>query len=77
MKDHFNGNVEEQPAPRPVTVEEQMQHAAECEAWRAAGNRDGASNDPSKVHGVKQLCSLYKLPYWKVRSTNPLLLTSE
>ena len=67
MKDYFNGELENRPKPREVTVEEQMRYVAEWEAWKASGNRDGVAGDPSKVHGVKRLSSLYRLPYWKVR----------
>ena len=63
MKDHFNGAQETRPKPLAITVEEQLQHALDCEAWRAAGHKDGAAGDPSKVHGVKRLSSLYRLPY--------------
>ncbi len=69
MKEHFNGSMEHRPQPREVTVEDQMQHAREYEAWKSAGNREGVNGDPSKVHGVKRLSSLYKLPYWKVRQS--------
>jgi hypothetical protein len=69
MKDHFDGFMETRPKPREVTVEEQIQRALECEAWRAAGNRDGAVGDPSKIYGLKRLSSLYRLPYWKVKLT--------
>jgi hypothetical protein len=67
MKDHFDGKMEERPKPRSVGVEDQMQHAAQYAAWKASGNREGAAGDPSKVHGVKRLSILYRLPYWKVR----------
>jgi hypothetical protein len=67
MKDHFNGIMESRPKPKPVSVEEQLQYAAEYEAWKAAGKREGAAGDPSKLHGVKRRSILYKLPYWKVR----------
>ena len=66
MKEHFNGCIENRSKPREVTVEDQIRHAVEYEAWKAAGNRDGAAGDPSKVHGVKRLSILYRLPYWKV-----------
>ena len=66
MKDHFNGFVENQPKPHIVTMEEQRRHAKEYQAWKVARNRDGAAGDPSRVHGVKHLSILYRLPYWKV-----------
>jgi hypothetical protein len=47
-------------------VEEQLQHAAEYEAWRTAGNTTEAPGNPSKMHGVKRTSILYRLPYWKV-----------
>ena len=68
MKDHFNSLMENQLKPRPVTVEDQIRHAEEYTAWKAAGNRNGAPEDPSRVHGVKRLSILYRLSYWKVRS---------
>ena len=66
MKDHFNSFMEKWPKPCTVTVEEQIRHAEEYQAWKAAGNRGGAAGDPSRVHGVKRLSILYRLPYWKV-----------
>jgi hypothetical protein len=66
MKEHFNGHKEERPLPRAVSVEEQMQHAADYAVWKAGVSRDGATGDPSKVHGVKRLSILHRLPYWKV-----------
>ena len=39
-------------------------------AWRQAyldlGGKEGAKDDPVHCTGVKQLCSLFELPYWKV-----------
>ena len=52
--------------PRAVTVEEQLVHAVEYQAREANGNREGALGDPSKVHGVKRMSILFRLPYWKV-----------
>lgn len=66
MKDHFNGVVENRPKPRVVTVENQIRHALECEAWKASGNRAGAPGDPSKIYGLKRLSILFRLPYWRV-----------
>ena len=66
MKKHFDGKMENRPKPRTVTVEEQIRHALECEAWKAAGNRDGSARDPSKIYGLKRLSILFRLPYWKV-----------
>jgi hypothetical protein len=67
MKDHFNGNMEDRPKPQLVTVDNQMQYAADYESWKAGGYRDGGGGDPSKLHGVKRLSILNRLPYWKVR----------
>ena len=50
-----------------VTVGKQMQHAKEFQAWKSVGNKDGAPEDPSRMHGVKKLSILFHLPYWKVR----------
>ena len=69
LKDHFTGAVEERAQPAAVTVEEQMQHAQQFQAWKEAGNREGAAGDPSKIHGVKRLSTLHTLPYWKVVGT--------
>jgi hypothetical protein len=66
MKDHFDGKIEVRPKPEAVTVQEQLRHAAEYQAWRDAGNRPGAPGDPSKVHGVKRKSILNRLPYWEV-----------
>ena len=69
MKKHFNGALEHRGKPREVTVEEHMQYALEYEAWKQSGNRPGAAGDPSKLHGVKRLSILFRLPYWKVSVT--------
>jgi hypothetical protein len=66
MQGHFIGQLETRSKPRAVSVEEQLQHAVEYESWRVADNRDGATGDPSKVHGCKRTSILYTLPYWKV-----------
>jgi hypothetical protein len=66
MKGHFNGEMENRTKPQPVSVEEQLRHAIEYEAWKAAGNREGSAGDPSKVHGVKRTSILFRLTYWKV-----------
>jgi hypothetical protein len=67
MEGHFNGEAEDRGRPRVVTMGEQMQRAQEFQAWKSAGNRDGAPGDPSREHGVKKLSILFRLPYWKVR----------
>jgi hypothetical protein len=66
MKCHFNGQMEDRPPPHVVSVEEQMQHAADYTAWKENGNSGGVTGDPSKIHGVKRLSILHRLPYWKV-----------
>ena len=62
MKAHFDGEIENRPKPHAITIEEQIQHALECEAWRAKIGRDGVGADPSKIHGLKRLSILFKLP---------------
>jgi hypothetical protein len=66
MREHFNGEVDNRQQPRAVSVDEQLQHAAYYEGWKAARNKEGASQDPSKSHGVKRRSILFRLPYWKV-----------
>jgi hypothetical protein len=66
MKDHFDGKVEVREIPSAVSVEEQLCCTQEYQAWRDAKNRAGASRDPSKVHGVKRVSILNRLPYWEV-----------
>ena len=66
MKEHFDDLMENRSKPRMVTVEDQIRHAQEYEAWKADGNREGGVGDPSKVHGMKRLSILFRLPYWKV-----------
>lgn len=63
MKDLIDGAMEHCPKPCAVTVEEQMQHVVEFATWKANGSRDGIAEDPSKVHGIKQLSILYALLY--------------
>jgi hypothetical protein len=46
-------------------VEKHLRYNEEYAAWKVAGNRDGATSDPSKKHGVKRINILYTLPYWK------------
>jgi hypothetical protein len=62
MKDHFDGIVEVREKPSAVSVEDQLCRAREYQAWRDAGNRVGASGDPSKVHGVKRVSILNGCP---------------
>jgi hypothetical protein len=66
MKDHFDGKVEVREKPSAVSMQDQLRRAAEYQAWRDAGNRAGASGDPSKVHGIKRVSILNRLPYWEV-----------
>jgi hypothetical protein len=66
MVDHFNGEEENMASLDVVSIEEQLRHAAEYEAWKGAGHREGFVGDPSRVHGVKRKSILFKLPYWKV-----------
>jgi hypothetical protein len=66
MKNHFNGAMENKPKPMAITIEEQLVYAAEYEAWKASRNIKGSANDPSKIHGVKRMSILFRLPYWKV-----------
>jgi hypothetical protein len=78
INDHFDGKIETCGKPIPVTVQDQIRCAMEYQAWRDAGNRAGTSGDPSKVHRVKRLCILNRLPYWEVRnSTQPHLFTKQ
>ena len=74
MKDHFNGRMELRGKPNVVTAGEQLQRAIEYQTWLDEGNREGATGDPSKTHGVKRRSILHNLPYWKVN--NPAALTS-
>lgn len=62
----FNGREEDREKPTAVTAEEQVQRANEYQKWLDEGNKEGATGDPSKVHGVKMRSILYNLPYWKV-----------
>jgi hypothetical protein len=70
MKDHFNGLVEDHHRSNIVLVEEQLQHAADYEAWKETGNNEGSVGDPSKIHGVKRRSIFFRLTYWKVSSVN-------
>jgi hypothetical protein len=54
VKDHFNGQIENREMPGRVSVEELVWYGEEYAAWKAAGNRDGRAEDPSKKHGVKR-----------------------
>jgi hypothetical protein len=69
MQGHFNGEAESRAKPRAVLVQEQLQQVAAYEAWRAAGNREGGTGDPSKLNGCKRTSILFTLPYWKVSLT--------
>jgi hypothetical protein len=64
MVDHFNGQVENRDRPNIVSVEDQLTHAAEYEAWKQAGYREGSVGNPSKVHSVKRTSILFRLSYW-------------
>jgi hypothetical protein len=39
MMDHFNGQEESRARPNIVSIEEQLWHAAQYEAWKEARNR--------------------------------------
>jgi hypothetical protein len=76
MQVHFTRARKTCRKPRRVSVEEQLEYVAQYETWRAAGNRDGGTGDPSKVHGCKRTSILYTLPYWKVSSDLSMRLHS-
>jgi hypothetical protein len=63
FKDHLNGEVESQLKPKAVSMEEQLEHAAEYAAWKVVGNTAGIASDPLKIHGVKRASILFRLPY--------------
>jgi hypothetical protein len=78
MKDHFDGKIEASGKLIPVTVQDQIRCATEYQAYRDVENRVGTHGDPSKVHGIKRLCILNRLPYWEVRnSTQPHLFAKQ
>jgi hypothetical protein len=70
MKEYFDGKMEARDKPIPITMQDQLRCAAEYQAWRDAGNKAGAAGDPSKVHGVKRISILNRLPYWEVCNSN-------
>jgi hypothetical protein len=70
MKDHFNGLMEDHQRSNIVSVEEQLQHAADYKAWKETGNKEGSTGDPSKIHGMKRRSIFFRLTYWKVSSVN-------
>ena len=74
MKEHFIGFAETGPRPKVVSAEDQVQHMKEYCAWKEVGNQEGAPGDPSKVHGVKRVSILNRLPYWKVFSNLTLFV---
>jgi hypothetical protein len=70
IKDHFNGLVEDCQRLNIVSVKEQLQHAADYEAWKETSISKGSVGDPSKIHGVKRRSIFFILTYWKVSSIN-------
>ena len=53
MQEHFNGELEIRMRPKAISMEEQLQHVADYEVWKARGNKEDAHRDPSKLHGCK------------------------
>ena len=62
VNEHFNGEVKSRAKPRAIFIEEQLQYAAEYEAWKEACNREGAAEDLSKLYGMKRANACYGHP---------------
>jgi hypothetical protein len=74
LRTAFNGNAETRPPPRVMTSRDIVRYALERISWLndAQQRRAAAESDPVHRMGVKRLSSLYKLPYWKVRTPTPI-----
>ena len=62
----FNGQTELRDRPRKQTTEETIAYAAWRKSYLDLGGRENGPDDPVHVTGVKHLCPLSQLPYWKV-----------
>ena len=72
-KSWFNGKIEKRTKPRALLTDEIIKNGTERDEWIAKGGKPGARNDPVHKHGMKRMCALWKLPYWKVRLSQTLL----
>ena len=70
MNEHFDSKMEVCEKLILVTVQEQLWCATEYQAWKDAGNKASTSGNPSKVHSMKRINILNRLPYWKVCNSN-------
>ena len=61
----FNGEIELQEPPKPVTVEEFLGWGTLREAFLLRGGQP-RSEDPVREYRVMRVSSHYSLPYWKV-----------
>ena len=53
-----------------MTGEDIIRYAAWRQAYLDLGGKEDAKDDPVHATGVKQLSSLFELPYWQVWNTN-------
>ena len=65
----FNGQVEHRDRPRGRTSEDTIKFAAWRQSYLDLGGRENGPHDPVHATGVKHLCALHELPYWKVRNS--------
>jgi hypothetical protein len=70
----FDGKPKEKGGPLMVMGSEVIIRSMEYQGWIGARNRLGSTNDPSKVHGVKQHSILYDFPYFKLQIMLIILL---
>jgi hypothetical protein len=61
----FNGKVERRDRPVSMTGEQTLHCAERCEEYIGNGGREGGTDDPVHVHGVKRKSCLDALPYWQ------------
>jgi hypothetical protein len=74
LRTAFDRNAEMRPPPRVMIGRDIVRYLLERISWLndAQQRRAAAESDPVHRMGVKRLSSLYKLPYWKVRTPTPI-----
>ena len=63
----FDNVAEDRVAPAKVTSLEIMRWGRLRESFKSRGGAQ-ANEDPARQFGIKRVCSLFQLPYWKVRT---------
>ncbi|CAM6122643.1 unnamed protein product [Calypogeia fissa] len=62
---YFDGTVETRPPPPRMSSADRQQWGKDAAAWLSEPGASVEDEDcPTRIHGVKRVTCLYKLPYW-------------